>query len=244
MHRHTCTARSASGPYLQPALNSVAGYGTGSPTPFIRRTVAANGFGDPFYRGRLIQLIASFSDFPFDLPRSEKYISLYYSADSHGGTALTTTRNKAWRAGFTLVELLTVITIISILAAMTIGISGYVRRAQMEAKTRAKLQSIRDALEVYKLEAGKYPDVGGAQDKGIAATEILTFAYTAPMDRRSKVLLREQIEKNKIDFRDAWQIPNSTNNEPFIYVRTSDDSARVFSIGSDHVRDTADDIIE
>ncbi len=58
---------------------------------------------------------------------------------------------------FTLIELLTVITIIAILAAITIGGVRYASGRAAVAKTIAIMEQFEDALEAYKKDYGVYP---------------------------------------------------------------------------------------
>lgn len=59
--------------------------------------------------------------------------------------------------GFTLIEILVVVAIIAILAALTTaGISSSQIKAKT-AETRARIKLIEDALERYKIENGEYP---------------------------------------------------------------------------------------
>lgn len=59
--------------------------------------------------------------------------------------------------GFTLIELLMVFAVISILAAITFGITGGVKNAQNRAKAKAELAVISQAIEEYKARHGDYP---------------------------------------------------------------------------------------
>jgi len=61
------------------------------------------------------------------------------------------------RHGFTLIEMLAVITIMIILAGMTLGVYNLVMRLATEAKTKAEMQQIENALAEYLLENGRYP---------------------------------------------------------------------------------------
>ena len=61
------------------------------------------------------------------------------------------------RAGFTLIEILVVIVIILVLAALTIGISGYVQTRTAVLRTRSELAAMGMALESYKADWGYYP---------------------------------------------------------------------------------------
>lgn len=63
------------------------------------------------------------------------------------------------RAAFTLVELLTVIAIVAILAAITIPALGGARDSANRAKTKAQFSQWAAAMELFRQEYGYYPDV-------------------------------------------------------------------------------------
>src|SRR3989344_1793427 len=70
--------------------------------------------------------------------------------------------NVTRRQGFTLIELLVVTTIIIVLS--TIGLVSY-RQAGMSArnaKRKADLETVRQALVLYRTEVGTYPVVAGS----------------------------------------------------------------------------------
>jgi len=60
-------------------------------------------------------------------------------------------------AGFTLVELLTVMAIVMILAGLTVGGLSYFNRRMAEDKTRMQLKLISNGLEAYHFDYGVYP---------------------------------------------------------------------------------------
>lgn len=64
---------------------------------------------------------------------------------------------KSRARGFTLIELLMVMAIISILAAITFGISKGVQNAQARAKAKAELAVLSQAIEQFKSRYGDYP---------------------------------------------------------------------------------------
>lgn len=73
------------------------------------------------------------------------------------------------QAGFTLMELLVVITIIVILASLTMGGLGYMQRNQAVQKCKAQIAMLGTGLEEYKLDFGRYPvanDTGVTGDLG------------------------------------------------------------------------------
>lgn len=68
----------------------------------------------------------------------------------------------ARRAGFTIVELLIVIVVIGILAAITVVAYGSIQSKAKYNKINTELVSMRKAIELYKAENGTYPSTAGA----------------------------------------------------------------------------------
>jgi prepilin-type N-terminal cleavage/methylation domain-containing protein len=77
--------------------------------------------------------------------------------------------------GFTLIEMLTVMLIIAILAALILGVHGYVSSKSSRARAEGEIQAITAACESYKAENGSYPRLvkgaGSSFDGGNAGTE-------------------------------------------------------------------------
>jgi prepilin-type N-terminal cleavage/methylation domain-containing protein len=90
--------------------------------------------------------------------------------------------NRSGKAAFTLIELMAVITIIVILAALVISGMGFVTERQAKEKAKIQIQLISKALEDYKLENGSYPGSANTSD-GTGQSSILFDAlflgYTA-----------------------------------------------------------------
>lgn len=63
------------------------------------------------------------------------------------------------RCGFTLVELLAVITIITMLAALVMGGASYALRKASMARCYAQMEIIKNALSDYRVDKGLYPRV-------------------------------------------------------------------------------------
>ncbi len=66
-------------------------------------------------------------------------------------------RKRNMAGGFTLIELLLVVAILSILATVVVvSLSGR-REEAMVSATRAEIQAIGTALDLYEVDTGKYP---------------------------------------------------------------------------------------
>lgn len=65
-------------------------------------------------------------------------------------------------SAFTLIELLTVMAIIAILAGLVVGISSIANRNAIESRTRAEIKAMETALETYKADYGAYPPLDQA----------------------------------------------------------------------------------
>ena len=60
-------------------------------------------------------------------------------------------------SGFTLIELMTVVAIIAVLAGLILGIAGYAVRKADISRAMADMEKIKNALEEYRLAYGSYP---------------------------------------------------------------------------------------
>jgi general secretion pathway protein G len=64
--------------------------------------------------------------------------------------------------GFTVIELLTVLTIIILIASFVMGAGQAARKRAMIAKAKSGIASLEVALSMYQLDVGSYPDSGNA----------------------------------------------------------------------------------
>ena len=92
---------------------------------------------------------------------------------------MKTPRSHARQPAFTIVELLIVIVIIAILAAITVvAYNGLQTRARASAASAA-LSQARKKLELYKVDNGSYPATGSLSTAGITDANDTTYQYTA-----------------------------------------------------------------
>ncbi len=70
-------------------------------------------------------------------------------------------------AGFTLVELLTVMAIIAILVGLVLGTAGYVQKAAARKRTATEIKAFETALESYKADNGIYPAPTGSANQAL-----------------------------------------------------------------------------
>jgi prepilin-type N-terminal cleavage/methylation domain-containing protein len=106
-------------------------------------------------------------------------------------------RLKRSRRGFTLIELLMVIAIISILAAITFGISTGVRNTQARAKAKAELAVISQAIEQFKARYGDYP--WHDSDRGDDTNQMLLFALTGRMTMSTDTAGNMVVDATEVD---------------------------------------------
>ena len=139
--------------------------------------------------------------------------------------------------GFTIIELLAVVTIMGLLGALVVGLSRFASEKSAEAKVRADLELLRNAIEEYRIQRAGYPRIDG-EDIFQPMIPPADPAVQPPpsagaMPRFTYDLL--QIDRS-LNFVDPWQ----TN----YFYRVSGDRLRfeVRSAGSDRQIGTTHDI--
>ena len=70
-------------------------------------------------------------------------------------------------ASFTLIELLAVITVIAMLAAIVMGMAGYAKQKSNISRTKAEVVVIGMAIESFKIDHGQYPTSSIARATGV-----------------------------------------------------------------------------
>jgi type II secretion system protein G len=122
-------------------------------------------------------------------------------------------------SAFTLIELMTVIAIIAVLAGLILGIAGYAVRKADISRAIANMEKIKGALEEYRLDTGGYFPQGTPTQMNITINTIYTNLLTYRRD---------------LDFIDPW-------GNYFFYRTTGKFQYQVWSLGPDN-NDPSDDI--
>ena len=160
-------------------------------------------------------------------------------ANTRAGLGGTTTMNSSHihptkspassLQGFTLIELLVTITVIALLAGLTLAAVGGVNQKANRDKAKAEIAAICNALEQYKSVNDSYPAAG--------AGGFVPFAETGET-------IRPFFIANKISTNAAGELLDPYGKE-YLYKKPGDKnpaSFDVFSKGKDGATDTADDI--
>ena len=90
--------------------------------------------------------------------------------------------------GFTIVELLIVVVVIGILAAITIVAYNGVQNRANDSRLDSDVSHIKTALEMYKTDNGTYPAVCGSDDIGCSVSSLssaLTPTYLSTLPSTS-----------------------------------------------------------
>jgi general secretion pathway protein G len=140
--------------------------------------------------------------------------------------AFSSAAARSARRGFTLMEMIIVLTIIALLVALAMGtLTGTTDTAREEA-ARANVLALKTALYSYQLQCGTLP----TQDQGLKALWDRPTAEPVPARWRAQFTEDEGT--------DPW-------NHPYQYRspgKHNPDSFDVYSMGPDGIDSTADDI--
>lgn len=155
------------------------------------------------------------------------------------------------RHGFTLIEMLVVITIIVVLAGLSVSGFKYVTDKQANDQARVQISLLSKALEDYKLDNGSYPPSAGGTNGLYKALywDTNNDGSGPPGDTDQKIYLSELDPENN---RQGWiegtgssaRIVDPWGNE-FIYVVGTGANNPDFDLssnGKDNTGDTSDDI--
>jgi len=128
-------------------------------------------------------------------------------------------------AGFTLMEMLIVLSIIALLMGMVIYNLTGVNEVAQQQKVQSDLLSFKELLAVYQLESGSLPTT----EQGLKA--LWEKPTAEPVPDRWKAMLENEVK-------DPWGHPYQYLNPG----KHNPDRYDVFSMGPDGVPDTEDDI--
>lgn len=142
------------------------------------------------------------------------------------------TNNAERKRGLTLVEMLTVLFIVSILVSFVTGIARHASRAAETRRAQADLHLLADALERYYLIFGSYPPAPIAE-----ATNLLVEVRTLPGGEAYAFSLSLPRTFTALD---PW-------GESYRYLRQGDETEEtetfaLYSLGPDKVEKSDDDI--
>jgi len=153
------------------------------------------------------------------------------------------------RHSFTLVELMTVMAIIAILAGLIVGGVAVAGRKAAEAKVKAQMTMIELAFDQYRQDIGYYPPVPVAPPNGILrsffddATNGINTFYLASMGKPLLDLTQLQFKPlpsttTPLYWVDAWETPYRYQCPGTHNLQTYD----LWSFGADRTENTGDDI--
>jgi len=124
-------------------------------------------------------------------------------------------------AGFTLIELIAVMTILGLLAALVVGGATFAIRRAQEARTQALLERLALAIQSYQQEVGTYPfDAFADGGKRVDPAEALYYFLTEypRQTRRDPFLELEEAHLADVDRDGLGEIVDSWGR-PVIYKR-------------------------
>lgn len=113
--------------------------------------------------------------------------------------------------GFTLIEMITVMTIIVLLAGIVVGSMGYVQGRQAREKAKAQIALLSKAIEEYKLDMGGYPGEENTDISGDVSEDLYQalfkdgYDYTNPVDPPATWDKARKIYLTQLDPRDNKQ---------------------------------------
>ena len=145
---------------------------------------------------------------------------------------------KATLRAFTIIELLTVIAIISALAALTLGVGHYAREKAKTSHTKAEMALIENALERYKSDNGAYPAGDNSTTSSIAIYQALvTGSKTYMTFAADRLQTNIPLNSNSIidDFGRPYYYQSPGASNPATY--------DLWSAGPDAKTNNADDIV-
>ncbi|MGJ8633812.1 MAG: type II secretion system protein GspG [Luteolibacter sp.] len=146
------------------------------------------------------------------------------------------------RRAFTLVEMLVTISIIAILAGLSLGIFGFAAKKQDNSKAAIQIKLLEQGIEEYKLDNGDFPD------DGVDNKSLYQALYWDGFDTGGKVYISQLEPENDTQ---GWVEGSGTGativdpwGEEYQYTApgTNNPDFDLMSKGPDLTADTEDDI--
>lgn len=101
---------------------------------------------------------------------------------------------------FSLVEILTVVAIIGILAGISLGITAYVQNRNREVQTQTTIKMLEMVLEQYKNKYGSYPALNGQPAAAIGKNAVFRIpAKDSKDDKGSLIAFFDNVSYNSSD---------------------------------------------
>ncbi len=136
------------------------------------------------------------------------------------------------RGGFTLIEMLVVITIIAILSGMLSVLVGIAQRKARQTNTRAILMKVDQAIRLFRNETGTYPfqtDLSNADADPSQWTNNLGFRLAwKPIDAAARTAYRSDLQADLTDIHKKFFFKNGKNVPP---VGDSSEGTHAFRFG-------------
>ena len=132
------------------------------------------------------------------------------------------------KSGFTLIEMLTVMAVIAVLASLVVGVNAFVQRKAAVVRAEGEIKTMVAACENYKADAGDYPrDVKGKASVTDELDPRIDGDPTSEKYRKASLLLYKELsgdkdadgkakEKPYCEFRNDQLLKNSAGEIKFI----------------------------
>jgi len=106
--------------------------------------------------------------------------------------------------GFTLVELLVVITIIAILAALVLSTAGGIQDKAARNRAQSEIAALSAALESYKADNGDYP--AWTNNVGVAGNKVIVTNLMPPSSGKVYFEFPKNMTNSSGDMIDPWGV--------------------------------------
>lgn len=136
------------------------------------------------------------------------------------------TQRRRRRGAFTLMEVLLVLVILVLLGGTASLFFINIQKSAFQDTARTQINQFEQALELYRMHVGTYP----SDQQGLEALRV------APADLSNPAKWRGPYIKDEIPL-DPWE-------NPYKYVKASEEDVQIMSFGPDRIEGTPDDVVE